>query len=886
MHKRAILAGMGLCCLLTVCCSSLFAQPAAAEPPAFPNIAKAIEALGDDEFMIRQRASKFLWHTGQPALVALEKATNHSDPEVRMRATVLVRNLRLGITPDSPPGLQALVAQFYEGDRNTRLRVINDLRQQAAWTTLFGLLKLETDPTNRQQFFNALQADIQRLAPQMIATNDWSMLEQCLEVGKTSEAGRAQFVAFAVLRDKLPAELKLAEEELAKRPTDHTQALLVAAMLRAQGNNAKALEIAASVKAPAPLFLQGLCREQHDWQQLLGFYNEKSTLPRAELFRLGQRVTILRLAGPPAAAEKELAELFAAAPTDDIWYAGKVALINDRPTEAAKLFETNGLLPMAFELLVQRQQHAEALKLAGVTDETEFNDAWLSKLTGDKAVRTSRTVDRFAYAVNVAAELRLIGKDKQFEQLRDLLHSLALADDSRGNAWLQLARLERLPGRQAQLLDLYGRAADRNLSGVLTALFTSKKYQKAQIWWDTLDGDGRWEKPTDRLRAVAVALLPQAFAKHVDVDWPAVAKFATAKGNDLANLGSHRGRIHVLLAEAWAARGDKLQAEQHFQAACLADPASAEAYGDWLFTNERFPDAATQYGRVVAENQGNALAWYLQGTALVRAGKEAEGKKLQRTADLMTLDGTSRYQLALAIHERNLKDESREQWTLLQRTGNPEDQTVTIANQYLGNLVAEKDPLAAAEHWEQLRFHILKPTTNLTEQSGYLEIALSLHRARARGLLAKGDKEDCLKVLALCEQLDPGEIKVVEEFVPLLRKAGMNAEADKLFENNYQIYSNLVKQYPESANFHNQTAWVAAICVRRLDEALVLAERAVKLAPLSPSYADTLAEVHFARGDRERALVWARKAAALEPDGKFYEERLQSFSKRELPTKP
>jgi hypothetical protein len=368
MHKRAILAGMGLC-LVAFVSQILFAQPAE-EPPAFPSIAKAIEALGDDEFPVRQRASRFLWYTGKPALAALEKAVKHTDPEVRTRATLLVRNIRLGITPDSPPELQALVSQFYDGDRNARLRVINDLRQKAAWTTLFGLMKLETDETNRQLFFNALQVDIQRLVPQMIASNDWTMLDQCLEVGKNSEAGRAQYVAFVLLRDKLPAELKLAEQELAKRPGDHTQALLVAALLRAQGNNAQALEVAASVKAPSPLFLQGLCREQHDWQQLLGFYETKSTVPRAELYRLGTRATILRLAGPSEAADKALADLIAAAPTDDVWYAGKVALLNDRPAEAVKLFETQGLLPMAFELLVQQQRHEEALQLAGVKNDT------------------------------------------------------------------------------------------------------------------------------------------------------------------------------------------------------------------------------------------------------------------------------------------------------------------------------------------------------------------------------------------------------------------------------------------------------------------------------------------------------------------------------------
>lgn len=251
----------------------------------------------------------------------------------------------------------------------------------------------------------------------------------------------------------------------------------------------------------------------------------------------------------------------------------------------------------------------------------------------------------------------------------------------------------------------------------------------------------------------------------------------------------------------------------------------------------------------------------------------------------MCLDSSSRYSLAYALQDRNLKDEAQEQWLLLQRIGHPEDTTVTLANQHLGNFVAEKDPLAACDYWEQLRFHLLKPTTNLVEQTGYLDLGVSIHRARARGLLAKGDKAGALDQLKVCNDLIPGYIKVVEEFHPLLRKAGLATEADELFENSFKIFSESARQYPDSAAQANNAAWVAALTGKRLDEALALAERAVKLSPESPSYADTMAEVQFARGDREQALTWARKAVELDPEAKLYAERLEAFAKRELPRK-
>ncbi|WP_254513089.1 tetratricopeptide repeat protein [Anatilimnocola floriformis] len=886
MHWRTRLWGVLVSLLLLT--PTVAQENPPAEKPAFPSLEAAVKALGDDEFSVRQRASAYVWKVGNPALPLLEQAVKSTDPEVRLRGNLILRNLRLGITPDSPIELQIMVSQFYDGDRNARLRVINDLRQKGAFTTLFGLLKLETDAASKQLYFNSLQADIQRLAPQMIAANDWSILEQCFELGKSTDVGRSQYVAFLSLRDQLPAELKKAEAEFAKNPADANAAILLAAMLRARGNGAQALQVATAAKTPTQLFVQGLAREQKSWEQLLGTYSTKSDVPRAELYRLGMRASCYRLLGKKEQAEETLQAVFAAAPGDDIWYAAKIALLNDRPADALKLLTDSGLRPMAFELLVQQQRHDEALKLVGVTDETEFDAAWLSSLSGDKAVRTSRTVDRFSFAVTIAAELRLLGKQKQYAALREFLETTASVDDSRGAYWLALARLERAPGRQKEHLKILSRAAAPNLAAVMSAAFTGKRLQKAQLWWETLNADGRWQEMDDHLFGVAVALMPKTFERFVTADWPAIAKQAKTLANDPANTAAQRGRLHVLLAEAWAARDNRADAETHFEAAILADPASAEAYGDWLFTGERWSDAAAQYGRAVAANQGNPLTWFLQGTSLIRSGDEAAGRKLLQTANLMCLDSPSRYQLAFALQERGLRDEAREQWQLLQKTGNPEDQYVTITNQHLGNIIAEKEPLAAADHWEQLRFHVLKPTTNLTEQSGYLDIAHSLHRTRARGLISKEDRspadtEAAFALLALCEQLQPGEIKLVEEFFPLLNKQGLTKEADKVFEDCFALYHSQTKQYPDSANIHNQAAWVAAICARRLDEALVLSERAVKLAPENPSYTDTLAEVHFARGNRELALEWARKAAALDPGSKFYEDRLQAFAKREFP---
>jgi hypothetical protein len=65
---------------------------------------------------------------------------------------------------------------------------------------------------------------------------------------------------------------------------------------------------------------------------------------------------------------------------------------------------------------------------------------------------------------------------------------------------------------------------------------------------------------------------------------------------------------------------------------------------------------------------------------------------------------------------------------------------------------------------------------------------------------------------------------------------------------------------------------------------LSLATRAVEAAPDESAYQDTLAEVHFQRGDRAAAVAAAKKCVEIAPDNKMFAERLKHFQEDELKT--
>src|SRR5262249_6447737 len=87
----------------------------------------------------------------------------------------------------------------------------------------------------------------------------------------------------------------------------------------------------------------------------------------------------------------------------------------------------------------------------------------------------------------------------------------------------------------------------------------------------------------------------------------------------------------------------------------------------------------------------------------------------------------------------------------------------------------------------------------------------------------------------------------------------------------------ICKDYPGSATHHNNLAWMCACCRRELDKGLEHAAQAVKLSPDNAGYLDTLAEVHFQRGDKDKAVELMKKCLALDGGRAYYRKQLQRF---------
>ncbi|MGE9268988.1 MAG: tetratricopeptide repeat protein, partial [Verrucomicrobiales bacterium] len=154
-------------------------------------------------------------------------------------------------------------------------------------------------------------------------------------------------------------------------------------------------------------------------------------------------------------------------------------------------------------------------------------------------------------------------------------------------------------------------------------------------------------------------------------------------------------------------------------------------------------------------------------------------------------------------------------------------------------------------------------------QGEYTEPYLLGMRSRtmmARGfrLLKAGRRAEALALLEAAHDLLPGNGMHADDLFPLLREHGLLELHDRLFAKSYARIKEVLAFFPRSANDKNTAAWLASRALLQLEEAEKLLSEALAEEPHNPAYLDTMAEIYFARGERDKAVAWSAKALEVE----------------------
>jgi predicted negative regulator of RcsB-dependent stress response len=854
-----------------------------AAPPTPEQLEQALQQLGDDRYQVREQATMFLWLAGPAAEPYLQRALQSNDAEVVARAKDLLDKIPFGITPDSPKKYVALVARARAANATAWDGIVTELLSEGSdgLDIAKNLAEKQADPQRRAEFRRGIDKQGWRIAHRYIAAGDLARAEELLSKSAAANANPA--ADFAQLQRHYAAFLRVQGSLSAKRPQwdkwaegregvegflpdgtpDGPAAQRVAAYLaKAAGDFARARQLADQIGPTA--WLEMTRFDAGAWHDMINVVPPD----RANMVMLvnGLKMMYSRLAGNKELAAKLRAEFEqsigeAKQSEPDAWLAFRAIMFDGRPEDALKWIEDVPFGPAKIaraEIMAQRGQIDSALKL-------------LTSTAGQRH-------DQFSNQAAKARLLALIG-DRQLlmeqlgrmkkERYEESTEQVAATDFVE-----QLIALHLPDAAMEQAAALL--SGNHSSSEVFSKLFP-KSAAAADAWWNYLRSEQPDESALDLVKRIP-ALTDQRLndPKSRQLLDKALAWTKDRPAADQTKL--LRG-----FAEALHLAG---QSEAALNLLTKATDANAQAIqlkiGDILFELGRFREAAEAYERSWKEETRASLPVWLASLARERAGDLEAAQKLRLIARLLPLgDEAERTSFCDELAKRSdfgdaVREELRFQRRLIVDLSHPSSNPARNALSLLcqdGSQFADRQ--AAADANQKFLVRMLRTNAYFKRNEGYLIVLHRQKAEQARAALANNDIAAVSKLASEAFRLLPTSYTLAVDLVPELTKRELTTEADDIYRPIASTLDQLVKEYPQSAFFAGNRAWLAARCRRDLDRALTLAQKAVELQPDSAAHRETLSEVYFQKGDGANAKAALQPALAKQPRNLYLQKLMR-----------
>ena len=915
------MSGLGrfVCALTVSLTAGSVVHAADPVPPSLssgPTAGQLVKDLGSPVFTVREKATRALWQLGEKARPALEEAVKGGDAEVAQRAREVLDKFDAGIFPDTPPAVLQQIREFRTGLLEKQHSAVAALVRlgEPGLPALRLLLTKETYPESRDGLFETLAFMLRPEVPKLIVAGQPDRAEALLALNAlgASDAGLMDYAVFVAMRGRsasVAAELERARQNAG--PTGSAAAKALVFVYRAAGDGARAKAAAAELVKTDPGFrviYESLLEDLGAWGELADRIDGRVNSPD------GLRMFRLRQAG----RAKEVGELAAAQKDDDLGDTGSLSgvdsatlalLLNDRPLDGIDRLRTRRNAPhILADVLAARLEFKEALDLV----------AGNPKL--DAASGEDLAALRQLYAARRGRLLWQLGRrDAAAQVFGQAFARINGAADPSQTALTQLVRAEVRAGRYDLACEHLGAALAAAEGEGFRPMPTGRQdgfevlfdadAEAAQFWWQALRGrKPRTEAPGATMKQVRALLTGAAAKDDLESAVTAARKRAAAVGTEeaerkaLAVAAAFRaaGRTSEAAAEL-SGLAEKLHSPGRVAGGAEDEDRAARQYGrgsrSWVFgTDERFRfwvelgDLLSDLGRYHEAADHLSAGWrqypdnpillYLSGRALVKAGDEKEGRRRIDLSHWVSLGNARlRGRFLEELVTRGFAADARRERDLVREAG-------WVSELYIGNVwnqVARASVLlkdfdaAAAANRRAIHYLLRTPGVTYVEGHAYLTVPQAVRSYTARALLAAGKADEAVALAKECLAVMPGNSDLVIGLVSELDKRGRTQDADELFRLVWDAYGRVVRDNPDSAWARYSAAWLAAGCRRELDKGSELAAKAAELEPEMRNYKEAVAELHFRRGDREKAVSLMTELAAADRRSFHYKRQLDRY---------
>ena len=843
-------------------------------------ILETIKQIGSDNFKIRESATQKLWKFGKSAEPLLRDALKNGGPELRYRGTKILEEFELGLYPDTPQDIAKLINDYRSGVGVKKEAAIIKMAELGKTELLMKLIKRENDIGIRKMVAQIVSRNISEQVPSLILDNKIDEAEQLLEVAALDHNGMRNYASFLVETNRI--ESAISKKRIAAK-NSNLDAEILAWMLRAKGDYQEASTIFEQ--------LGDKTRARHTLSaggDLISYANSFVDPTRKTIDSLGFAAAAARLSGDMDRFNKMKSSIeeYAMAMKDELGRCINALVINGEASAAFSLTKkVKG--KEIFDMELWRYNFDEAFNSIGIQEKKGPYSKWLQDYESSFSAKNEGELQESLFpAGQLASACYLTGQvdeaERIFEKIKDLL--------TRNNTslvqliqWERMIGLNKLAKRHAleamkreppeeivegyfQLRSEYswlGRTCWKFITSEFQEESADQKLTRMESLFDL-------DNQTQKQMSLADQCIKSFFSFAKDENNLAMKKELIRGARDLA-------RLH----EKWelAVDGTKLWLEliggeavgYHFM-----------KYGDVLMKAGMPEKAVIQYEKACESKKSDPIPLYLKGVAMEAIGQKEEGQKLKKIASLMsTGELTKRHHLATTMWQNDDDALARIQDNIILGIASPRESVhpEALRRRYIDQSINLND---LKQYSKSLEFYMLSKMRPVNANSVLsprrsLSYLVDLEITKTKIEISDGRIKDAERRLEELQKINPSDSSMLEDIYQLLVDSGNSEGADKLFQTTYLISKSTVNRFPDHGQHNNNHAWLLSRCAKKLDEALIHANKAVSIDPDNGAFLDTLAEVYFQLGNRSKAIEVSKKAVELLDGDKQVKRQLERF---------
>jgi hypothetical protein len=857
-----------------------------------------VKQLANDDFLTREEASMLLWRRGKPTLSALEKAVSSSNPELISRATELIRYVKIGISPDTPPRVTKLIQSFEGANQDKKELILRKLYAEKAYSQMLFMLSEMKDRASALDLYNNFNSLGHNAAKESIAKGDIEAAIEQLKLVPRSETSLRSLAFLYAQTGRLDAELDRLSKMNAKL-VDKTWEMHLnlerpnRADIRKFAQRENILGVTANLD-----LLEGDPYEMYRFHAKKAPLMAKTSLALLKAQYEGEREEFIKKSH---AQQVEILELSKSNKASNLVNQTIKSMCLTGVGNLAEPYMFKNHHYESFSYLESREQPKKALAAIGITD-SESLQKFIQENTRlaideieveQEDMRDFRGDELIPYSTRLILVAEFYYNKGQPETAKKIIAPLLKEFQAQENKeWynvIQSVANQRMHTLAIELVLDRG-DGDNTYQQMVTYLYDETS-ETDLIWNTLLKRDDVTPEKSFRDLGVVMGIYKAELKAYFQLQ------------KDLIKIATRQGVVSLK-----AMRSALLSVATYRQ-----DTISAKRYAKQLLDTEDnkrvIPFKKLEYlaelsngldwkGIVtLLDNDSsiiqNSARWYAVYSIAKRKLGDVEGaNRLLNHAKLVStglndeLHDIAREHYLAGYFEISTQIIER---LLIIGSVNRDSNLYKFALGYLTNKA-----YTDTQQWgKAAAFYMVRSSAEIAslplghESSNLAYYTNSFYNAQfSRGmeLYQAGKKAKGLKMLTVAHKVIVGDGNLADHFYPAIRKTDLTEQYNLWVDNSYQYLKRSIDKFPKCANTHNTIAWVLARAIRKIDLGIQHSEKALSLSPNEASYIDTMGELYHAKGERKEAIQWSEKAVIaskygrLDTVGSVFSARMLTYS--------